>query len=163
MNERRKLIRRQADRALLQQVHEQRQLIESLRAEGVKQGLKRERRHAVRHECKVVIHLPIGSAAGYSNDWALDSVEVKGRLLDLSAGGASLLTKHPFETGQQLQLKIELPGKTRVESRATVRWVKAIPEKGACASGVEFHNLGRKEQKALQAFLQKLDALGPAS
>jgi len=154
--ERRKTVRRQADKELLQRLREQQALIERLKTSDSSQ-VKRERRHLIRHNCRVVIKLVIGSSAGYSNDWAVDEFEVKGRLMDLSHGGAALATRQPLETSQHLRLEIALPNKAMVRANGAVRWVKAIPEKGAFACGVQFVDISKKEQSALNDFLNTLD------
>jgi len=157
VREKRRSLRRQADRELLEKLERQAALIEQLKAPSDKQ-IKRERRHAIRHECKVSIQMLIGTSAGFSNDWAVDSIEIKGRLLDLSMGGASLLTKQSFETGQRLRLTVFLGGSAKISANAAVRWVKAIPEKGAHASGLEFTGLADKDRKTLTKFFKRLDA-----
>ena len=157
MEERRGVIRRQYDRELLQRVG---QLVQPSDRRTKTEGddAKRKRRRAVRHNCKVGIKMPIKHSAGTSDTWSHDSIKVDGRLLDLSPEGASLFTKQPFETAQELQLAIMLQDKTKISTMAVVRWVKSIPEKKGFASGVRLMDVAEKDQKRIIKFLDRLDA-----
>lgn len=159
MEERRRLLRRQTDRDLLRRLAIQQAEIERLQNLLASQShdVKRERRHRIREACKLAIHMEIGHASGHSTDWSTDSVEVKGKLYDLSAGGASIYTKQPFETGQRLRLDIIIPSGARIASLANVRWVKAIPEKGVYMSGVKFLDMTPRDGQNLTRFLAELE------
>lgn len=164
MQERRGLIRRLTDKALLNKLRQQEAVIEQQRGqlEQIKTSdgkqLKRERRRTIRHTCRVVVELPIGHSSGYGDDWSVDTLKFKGRLLDLSTGGASVFTKQAFETGQFLRLTITVPDLPDIVINARVRWVKAVPKKGAHASGVEFIRMAEEQQASLARFLERLDA-----
>lgn len=119
---------------------------------------ERQRRRTLRHNCEVSIEMLIGYSSGFSDDWSVDSVKVKGKILDLSSGGASLFTGHRFETGQELRLQIRLRDKTEISARAKVRWVKDMVEKNGFVSGVQFTKLGEKDQLKVSSFLAELDA-----
>ncbi len=155
MQERRKALRRESDKALIDRVRE----LETRFAEfAEKKECKRKRRHVIRHTCKVKIQMLIGHAAGYSNDWDFDAVAIPGRLLDLNTDGAQLFTKQRFETGQHLRLTIELRDGARIHAPADIRWVRDLPEKGGFCSGVAFKGLANADRKAVTAFLRELDA-----
>ncbi|MFA6245212.1 MAG: PilZ domain-containing protein [Candidatus Hydrogenedentales bacterium] len=111
----------------------------------------------IRHSCQVSIEMVIGKAAGASDVWSVNAVKVKGRLLDLSLEGASLFTKHPLETGQELKLSIALGDGAKVHAASTVRWIKAIPEKGGYASGTQFRGLTEDSRRHLAKFMAELD------
>ena len=133
----------------------------SPQSDGVQAGnqeLERQRRRTIRHNCEVSIEMLIGYSSGYSDDWSVDSVKVKGKILDLSSGGASLFTGHRFETGQELRLMIRLRDKTEISAHAKVRWVKDMVEKNGFVSGVQFTKLGEKDQAKVSKFLAELDA-----
>lgn len=147
-------MRRHADRELLAKLKELQEQIDR-RSEGGREA-NRKRRRAIRHNCKVVIELPIGHSAG-GGDWSVDSVKIDGRVLDLSAGGASLFTKQNFEPGQKLRLRIKLQQGADIMAHATVRWVKAVPEKHAYASGVQFEKVADDDERRIEAFLAELD------
>lgn len=155
--ERRKAVRRQADRDLLLKVEKLIALVDRRGGDDAKER-ERQRRRIIRHNCKVAIDMLIGYAAGHSDTWSVDAVKVKGRVLDLSMGGASLYTKRPFDTGQELRLTIMLPEGGAVNTHAMVRWVKAIPEKQAYASGVQFMHVADADQALIEGFLAELDA-----
>ena len=155
--ERRKAVRRQADRDLLLKVEKLISLVDRRGGDDAKER-ERQRRRTIRHNCKVGIDMLIGHAAGYSDTWSVDAVKVKGRVLDLSTGGAALYTKQPFDTGQELRLTIVLPEGGTVNTHATVRWVKAMPEKQAYASGVQFVHVTDADQALIEGFLAELDA-----
>ena len=116
------------------------------------------RRRAIRHNCEVAIRMLIGYAIAGSDTWGSDALKIKGRLLDLSAGGASLFTKQGFDAGQILQLAIKLPGGAEIRTNATIRWVKPWPDKGGHVSGVQFDKPSSRDQQMIVKFLKELDA-----
>lgn len=124
------------------------------------QATERDRRRTIRHQCKVHIKMVIRCAAGLSDEWSVDELEIKGRLLDLSIEGAAVLTKQNFDVCQQLRLTILVPDGGPIATTGTVRWAKSIPKKNAFASGVEFKGLSDEGLKIIKAFLDKLDAMG---
>ncbi|MBN2308106.1 MAG: PilZ domain-containing protein [Candidatus Hydrogenedentes bacterium] len=154
--DRRRIVRRTADKELLQRMQQLKALADR-RGEFGRKDAERVRRRTIRHTCKVGIQMEIGYAGGGSDTWTVDAVDLKGRLLDLSHEGASVFTRQPLETGQQLRLAVELRDGSAFHTKAAVRWVKAIPEKNGSASGVQFLHLTKKDQKALDAFLSELD------
>jgi len=155
--ERRGIVRREADRKLLLKVEKLIALVDRRGGDDAKER-ERQRRRTIRHNCKVGIDMLIGHAAGHSDTWSVDAVKVKGRVLDLSTGGASLYTKQPFDTGQELRLTIMLPEGGTVNTHAIVRWVKAMPEKQAYASGMQFVHVTDADQALIEGFLTELDA-----
>lgn len=156
LQERRKFIRREADRHILKRVKRLQKLVDR-RSNFDAEDAQRKRRRAIRHNCKVAIKMLIGHAAGVSDQWSVDAIKVEGRVLDLSAEGASLYTKQAFEAGQELRLTITLRDRSKIVTSAVVRWVKAVPEKNAYASGVEFAKVGVQDQTKIMEFLRELD------
>ena len=154
MIERRKKVQRETDRVWIQRLHELEQKMVKL--DDVKER-KRQRRHVIRHTCKIVIHMPIGASAGYSNDWSVDSVKVPGKLLDLSMEGGQVFTRQRLETSQRLRLSIMLKDGDVLETLTEVRWVKEIPDKNGFASGLHFQNLDPVILKKLMDFLKELE------
>ena len=155
MEERRKVIRRQADHQLLLRMRE---LESASRNCEVSHEAKRARRHAIRHSCAVAISVAMGYTSGYADTWTVESAKIPGRILDLSEGGASLFTKQRFETGQQLGLAIRLRGGAIINTKSVIRWVKDAPEKGGFALGVQFCGVAAKDQSQITKFLAELDA-----
>jgi hypothetical protein len=118
---------------------------------------KRERRRAIRHQCRVHIEMLIRCASGLSGDQTTNTLDVKGRLLDLSTEGAMLHTKQDFAIGQELRLTIFLPGHPAVVATASVRWCKPLPEKEKeFASGALFLALSKDGLNVIQGFLEEL-------
>jgi hypothetical protein len=155
VEERRKIVRRSADRELRAQLERISRLPDQRGDAGKEE--RRKRRHAIRHTCQVKIEMLIGKAGGFSNDWLVDAVDIRGRLLDLSADGASLFTKQPLETGQELRLAVGLLDSLCIHTGATVRWVKALPDKDGYASGAQFNHLPKEDQQRLNSFLAELE------
>ncbi len=52
---------------------------------------------------------------------------------------------------------VELRDGTRIHANAVVRWIKAVPQKGAYASGVQFMQVTDKDRKHIRRFLHELD------
>lgn len=156
MEEKRKQIRRAADKELMQRVQVLQAAVDRRGAAEEQEAAEKRKRHAVRHNCKVAIKMVLRHAAGGSNEWSVDAIRVEGRVLDLSVGGASLFTKQPFDTGQELRLTILLRDGTKINTNAMVRWVKSVPQKGGSASGVQFVEVLEKDQQALNKFLREL-------
>ncbi len=160
MEEKRKLIRRQADRELLKRANDLQTLMER-RGESPdapkSESAGHARRLVIRHNCKVAIAVKVGVSSGYADTWDVASVRVKGRILDLSAGGASLFTEQRFETGQELELMIRLRDGEDIHATGAVRWVKMVPQKGGYASGVEFSQMPDKDRKLVARFLAELE------
>lgn len=157
MDEKRKLIRRTVDRQLLKTVDHQQSMLDRMGARDARKA-QRERRRFLRHKCKVRIEMIVGGTADSDTDESRSTVKVKGHLVDLSIDGASLSTKHPFETRQALHLAIMFPDESTISSDAMVRWVKPAPEKGDYVSGVEFAELSEQDQGRLLAFFRELNA-----
>ena len=156
MEERRKTIRRDADRSLWMRVQELEQQADR-RSQSNED--KHARRRAIRHNCAVLIHLNMQYAAGGPVDtWQDASIKIKGRILDLSAGGASLFTHERLEIGQSLRMTIILSDNVQINVGGQARWVKAIPEKQGYATGVQFQNATENDRVLILRFLNQLDA-----
>lgn len=157
MQERRRYGRREADRELQERI-KQLEGAADRRGDADTKEAQRKRRRTIRHNCKVLIQMMVGFSPGDSDDWSVEAIKIRGRILDLSADGASLFTQQPFETGQELRLTIELPDRSQICTNAKVRWIKAVPQKDAYASGVQFIHVSKKDNKKLGKFLKELDA-----
>ncbi len=157
MEERRRLVRREADDQLLRKLGELQAAVEHGGRSADKEAGHRRRR-AIRHNCKVTIRMVVAYASGTSDDWSRSALRINGRVLDLSVGGASLFTKDPFETNQQIELLISLQGGASINAQGAVKWIKAMPEKHGCASGIQFTTVSSKDQRKITKFLKKLDA-----
>ena len=151
--ERRKMVRRQADRELLERFRA---------SQGADDPDNRAQRHmrrrAIRHNCEVRIGLRLRQSSGNLDVWTESELPVAGRLLDLSEEGCSLFTKDRLEMGQELHLAVALKNAQTFEGTGVVRWAKAVPEKHGFASGVQFTALQPNAQKNITAFLKHLDA-----
>jgi len=159
LQERRTFVRRAADREPAQRLEGSEATAKGGEASERKE-VERERRRTIRRSCKVQIEMMIGHAAGFADSWSVDSLEIKGRILDLSIEGAKLFTqlftKQILEVGQELRLAIHLPTGATITTNATVRWVKAIPQKEAYMSGVQFVHLTQRDHKKVVGFLKEL-------
>ncbi|HOQ31279.1 MAG TPA: PilZ domain-containing protein [Candidatus Hydrogenedens sp.] len=160
MQERRKFIRRQADRDLLQRyqaLYDRIQQLETMANADESRELRHKRRRTIRHLCHVRIGLPIGFQSGRDDIWTVEQLPIKGRLLDLSAEGCALFTHQTFDIGQSVNLNIEVSGGRHIKATGIVRWTKQLPEKGGYATGVQFNRMGEDDQKILHYFLDELD------
>lgn len=153
MQERRKWIRRQADRALLENARSQR----SASSHEEDNAARHMRRRVIRHHCQVRIRMKIRYSNGRDDTWSVTEHPIAGRLLDLSETGCSIFTKEQLEMGQELMLGLVLPDSKPIDVSGTVRWVKLVPDKGGCAHGAEFSGLTAAGRKAIEAFLKHLD------
>ncbi len=152
MDERRSVIRRQADRELAE-------LIEKKTGAGPAQ-LVRERklRQAIRHTCKAVLEVDISHSPGDSEHTTTDVQTLRGRVLDLSNGGVFLFTKYELKLGAQFKLGVKIYDGSTIEAMVEVRWTKYKEAKGGYAIGAEFIGIDDKNQRRLQKFLSELDA-----
>ena len=151
--ERRVYIRRQSDRDLLAKLRE----LEG-KSDSGGESARKERRRAIRHNCKVKIALMAGMAVGHSDSWSLAEFSIKGRILDLSNDGCSVFTKHQIDIGQRMRLVIQImEGSDTIKSVGMVRWSKAVPEREGFAAGVQFLQLEPKAQSRILKFLEELD------
>ena len=141
MQERRKLVRRAADRALLERVA--RAETQGVREADAAEAEQRRqfRRRAIRHHCTLHLALRVTHSAGGDAAWNVDLFPVKGRLLDLSGTGAKLFTTNVLEIGQGISMVVELPKYRPLQVTANVVWCKALADKGGHASGVRFHQM----------------------
>ncbi len=160
MEERRKYIRRQADRDLLQRYNALIQRVQQLEAmlKGEENHeLRHRKRRIIRHTCHVKIGMPIGFMSDRDDVWHVDQLNIKGRLLDLSNDGCAVFTHQQFNIDQQLNLIIEVSGGRTIRAVGTVRWTKHIPEKGGYASGIKFLKINRNDIDVLNSYLDELD------
>jgi len=154
MEERRRGLRRTSDRQLWEAYN---RLKHEAEENGGVSGARKLLRRAIRHHCKVTIALEGGIQSGRSDTWRPMDFSVKGRVLDLSSEGCSLFTRDAIPIGTNMMLRIELEDYGTIESRATVRWSKAIPAKGGVASGTQFAGLSAPHQRRVEEFLKHLD------
>ena len=152
MEERRSVVRRQADRDLAE-------LIE--KKTGVNPSkLVRDRRlrQAIRHTCKAELEVEISHSPGGSQEWTTDTQRMRGRVLDMSEGGVFLFTKYKLKPGAQFKLGVKIYDGSTIEAQAEVRWSKFKEAKDGYATGAEFINMDDKNQNRLRTFLSELDA-----
>lgn len=148
--ERRNLARRKSDRDLIDKVQG------SANAQADSE-LRRVRRRAIRHNCKVHVALLLKYQAHGRETWSPEEHPIKGRILDLSGTGCSLFTSQCLEIGQKLSLVIVMKKGAEISTKGAVRWSKRIVEKRGYVSGVEFEGLGKRDMNAIATFLQRLD------
>ena len=156
MEERRKELRREADRELVDAAIRMEEQLDR-RSSGEGKEAKRNRRRAIRHNCSVIIKV-LPSGAGASDSWQSPEPDLLGRVLDLSTDGASVFTSKPFDAGQNLGLQIKTREGVTLKGKGQVRWVKSVPEKRGFATGVQFEDLSEAESDAINEFLASLDA-----
>ena len=150
MEERRRTVRRQADRDLLEQMEQR-----SARSQDKEHA--RKRRHAIRHQCTASLEIELSSSAGQSGEWSVSRQRIEARVLDLSEEGAALFTKHPLAIGQSFGLKITLDNGAMIEAVAEVRWSKHKERKNGYLSGVKFTHLAQEFHERIKAFLAELE------
>lgn len=153
MQERRKHVRRQADRELLRL---REQIKSNVDDDGSQQ--RRQRRRIIRHNCKAAMDIQIAQGSGGGEDLRVRSHTIPGRVLDLSSTGASLFTHHTLEVGDDFRLVLLVDNGPRIEALAAVRWIKRVEDKNGYASGVEFTKVGWRDQQLLDEFLARLDS-----
>jgi c-di-GMP-binding flagellar brake protein YcgR len=116
---------------------------------------RRLRRRTIRKTCHVRVEFAVGFSSGGAMH--MDTHKTRGKLLDLSSGGACVMTKYDIAPGQEVTLHIDLQEKTSIKPRAQVRWTKHFPEKKGFACGVQFHPLDDEDKRRLRWFLDELD------
>lgn len=154
--ERRKYVRREADRELANQL---RHLREQVGGDANREARHKLRR-AIRHTCTVKINIQVGVKHGGASDWSLTDHPVAGRLLDLSADGCQLFTRDLLDIGAQMSLLITLQTGEDIRAVGVVRWNKSAPEKKGYAVGVQFTRADHDAKARIQAFLEHLDRTG---
>lgn len=159
MQERRKTIRRQADREVLARPNTASDPAsgQDPRGEVWSKEFRHKRRHAIRHNCTVHISLEIKYRTGAMDTWNTEQHPVKGRLLDLSGEGASLFTAQPLEIGQGISLLIGLQDSRQIRAKGAVRWTKGIEKRSGFASGVQFTQISGQDRQAVQDYVKELD------
>ena len=119
---------------------------------------ERERRRIIRHNCRAVVEMDTGYAAGASQNWSVESIKTKGRVLDLSTIGAALFTREPFEVDQDVRITIKVKNGSKIMTNGSIRWVRPIPEKDGHAFGVQFTDIDTDDRMKIRKFLAQLDA-----
>jgi len=152
--ERRRLLRRSADREL----HQQLALHRDPRAAVQNSDENRSRRRrAIRHHCAVSISMRVGFASGGSEKMDYHDHAVKGRILDLSPTGCAIFTREMISIGAELGLVVHLDTGAHIAARGIVRWSKGVAAREGFASGVEFAKLNAKDAGLIERFLSELD------
>jgi len=123
-----------------------------------RESRKRERRRVIRQQCRVHIELIVRCSLGAGNEWSVNTIDVKGKLLDLSNDGAMVFTKDAFIYNQELRVTLFLPDESPVVTLAAVRWCKPLHDKGGHASGIRFRNTSPKGVVSIEHFLERLFA-----
>lgn len=154
MQERRKLIRRQADRELYERFRALHGVADTEAARAARHMLRR----VIRHECQVQIALEIRHSAGGGDTWDVSPHPIAGRLLDLSETGCSLYTRDRLETGQTLRVLIAMPNAKKATAAGVVRWTKGMEEKGGYACGMQFSAISARDKGEIDAYIKRLDA-----
>lgn len=154
--DRRKLVRRAADRQMLSQVQNFQGQVDG----EVNRELRQKRRRAIRHTCTVKISVQVGHRSGSSDTWNMTDHPVAGRLLDLSTDGCQLYTRDLLDIGAQLNLLITLQSGEEIRAVGVVRWNKAVPEKSGYGLGVQFTRADHDAQTRIQDFITYLDQTG---
>lgn len=152
MIERRKQVRRQSDRELIQQL----QILRD-RRDGNSDEERHRRRRAIRHHCAVSLAVRVGYAAGASEAFTYSEKAVKGRILDLSPTGCAVFTREPLSNGTEVGLVIHLDHKGDIPARGVVRWTKGVDAREGFACGVEFTKLQPRERDQIAKFLRDID------
>jgi c-di-GMP-binding flagellar brake protein YcgR len=116
---------------------------------------RRLRRRTIRKTCQVKVEFAVGFSSG--GEMQMDTHTTKGKLLDLSSGGACVLIKYEITPGQDVTLHIDLQERAEISPHAQVRWTKPIPEKKGHACGLQFRHLSDEDQRRLRWFLDELD------
>lgn len=153
MQERRKHVRRQADRELLRQRGPG-----SAPSDEEASQQRRQRRRIIRHNCKAAMDIQIAQGTGSGESLRVRRHTIPGRVLDLSSTGASLFTHHSVEVGDDFRLVLLVESGPRIEALAAVRWIKRVDDKNGYASGVEFTRVGSRDRQLLDEFLAHLDS-----
>ncbi len=154
VTERRKALRRQADRELLKGADGP----QDRRVDQESKAYRHKRRRAIRHNCGVRIALKLEHRGGTRLDtWSVEEHPVNGRILDLSHEGSSIFTGQQIEIGQALSLVLTLQNAEEVKTAGLVRWSKHIPDRRGFASGVQFEDLPKPARKKIEVFLDYLD------
>ena len=152
MEEKRSLVRRQADREVIE-------FIERKTGSSPAQLVRQRRlRQAIRHTCKAVVNLDISYKAGSSEEWTTDTQTLRGRVLDLSEDGILLFTKYELKPGAEFKLGVKIYDGSTIQAQARVRWSKYKEAKDGYATGAEFTQVGEKNMGRLKTFLKELDA-----
>ena len=157
MQERRRVMRRQSDRELYQRIQDLEMAVDRRGSHQRSDEAEHNRRRTIRHDCQVAIEMLMRYSAGGLDTWNVETMKIKGRLLDLSHGGASLFTGQRFEIGQELRLMIRLHDRTDIHSSGKVRWVKDVPQKNGYMSGVQFDSISKDDVQKLGKYLKQLD------
>ncbi len=153
LTERRRTVRRQSDREMLRQLDEMR----GRKDDDASREQRHLRRRAIRHNCKAQVALKITHASGQNDTWTVEEFPLSGRILDLSPEGCSLFSAQQLDIGQELSLLIGMRNGGKIRAGGAVRWTKAVHEHHGYASGVQFTQIGPKDQQQINAFLKELD------
>ncbi len=152
MEERRKTLRREADR-------EMQRMVERFSKKPAAEAIRdRQLRRAIRHSCRAVVTMEIQHAVGGTGSIQSHRQPIPVRVLDLSKGGASIFSKHPMAHGEIFDIAIKTKDDRNIEAKAEVRWTKHKESKGGYAVGIAFTYVDTSSMEKLTAFLDDLDA-----
>ena len=149
--DRRKRYRREADRKMVMEALERR------RIDGGARGHQRKLRRAIRHNCTVELDYEVVQQSADSETWKPTRHKIAGRVLDLSAEGASIFTAQPLSMGQVSGLHIKVYDGRIIEAQAEVRWSQHKEKKNGYISGMKFVHLSPESSAAIKGFIQELD------
>lgn len=122
----------------------------------IERDIKKERRHAVRHQCRVLIETVFRFSEGFSNHWTEDIAEVRGMLVDLDLDGVKLFTKRQLTDGQELRLTLALPSEPNFVARANVSSSRLIEDKGGYVAKAKFIDLPPIDRMRIDRFLRSV-------
>lgn len=170
LEERRKRVRRKADRELLE-------LIEKKTGRKPDELVRqRKRRQVIRHTCKALFVLDrldtfdMGSQGPREDSQQAFDLEPsqflgitemaqdpKTRILDLSEGGASVFTSQNARVGQRGWLQIRVFDGSAIESKVEVRWIKPKETMNGYVLGIKFRQMDSDNRERLKKYIQELD------
>lgn len=150
--ERRRQLRRQSDRELVQQVQYLRE-----RRDGHTEDDRHRRRRAIRHHCAVSLSLRVAFSGGAHEAMNYHETTVKGRILDLSPTGCAVFTREGLAIGMEVGLVVHLDKGGDIPARGVVRWSKNVSAREGYANGVEFTKMHGGSRDIIAMFLKDLD------
>jgi CheY-like chemotaxis protein len=92
-------------------------------------------------------------ASSFDGTLFSDNSTIPIKLLDISVGGAYIVSNHHTVTDSVIQLNFVIPDGTRIECHARVAWVNRIYTKIPQGFGVKFALMNKKAEGALKKFI----------
>ena len=136
-------MRRREDRELVDDVSK---LKRNIRRQ--KDG-KRQQRHAIRGQCKAILH----EGCTDINEIEDSNESFSVRLLDLSDGGAAVFMDFEEEVGAQYCIELHMDEGQIIRTPAEVSWTRNIKKHDGFATGFQFNHMPPDEEKTLTSVL----------